>query len=38
VDDVIFPSETRNKIVMAFKMLEGKKEELPAKKYGNIPM
>lgn len=38
VDDVIFPSETRNKIVMAFKMLEGKKEELPTKKHGNIPM
>jgi len=38
VDDVIFPSETRNKVVMAFKMLEGKKEELPAKKHGNIPM
>jgi propionyl-CoA carboxylase beta chain len=38
IDDVIKPSETRQKVVAAFKMLENKKEELPAKKHGNIPM
>lgn len=38
VDDVILPSETRSKVVNAFKILENKKEELPAKKHGNIPM
>jgi propionyl-CoA carboxylase beta chain len=38
IDDVILPSETRQKVVAAFKMLENKKEELPAKKHGNIPM
>lgn len=38
IDDVILPSETREKVTAAFKMLENKKEELPAKKHGNIPM
>lgn len=38
IDDVILPSETRNKVVAAFKMLENKREELPTKKHGNIPL
>merc|ERR1711991_1302624 len=38
IDDVIKPAETRAKVVAAFKMLENKKEELPPKKHGNIPM
>jgi propionyl-CoA carboxylase beta chain len=38
IDDVIIPAETRAKVVAAFKMLENKKEELPPKKHGNIPM
>lgn len=38
IDDVIKPSETRNRVANAFKILENKKEELPAKKHGNIPM
>ncbi|HZH87316.1 MAG TPA: carboxyl transferase domain-containing protein, partial [Brumimicrobium sp.] len=38
IDDVIFPSETRSRVANAFKILENKKEELPAKKHGNIPM
>ena len=38
IDDVILPSETRNKVVAAFKMLENKREELPPKKHGNIPL
>lgn len=38
IDDVIKPAETRDKVVAAFEMLENKKEELPPKKHGNIPM
>ncbi len=38
IDDVILPSETRNKVIAAFKMLESKREEIPPKKHGNIPM
>ena len=38
IDDVIQPSDTRQAVVDAFKMLENKREELPAKKHGNIPM
>jgi propionyl-CoA carboxylase beta chain len=38
IDDVISPSETRSRVANAFKILENKKEELPAKKHGNIPM
>ncbi|PKR82111.1 methylmalonyl-CoA carboxyltransferase [Brumimicrobium salinarum] len=38
IDDVIKPSETRTRVANAFKILENKKEELPKKKHGNIPM
>lgn len=38
VDDVILPSETREKIIRAFKMLENKKSKSPLKKHGNIPL
>lgn len=38
IDDVILPSETRTRVANAFKILENKKEELPKKKHGNIPM
>ncbi|PWH84632.1 acyl-CoA carboxylase subunit beta [Brumimicrobium oceani] len=38
IDDVIKPSETRSRVANAFKILENKKEELPMKKHGNIPM
>lgn len=38
IDDVIKPSETRSRVANAFKILENKKEELPKKKHGNIPM
>ena len=38
VDDVIFPEETRAKLISAFKMLENKSEVLPKKKHGNIPL
>jgi propionyl-CoA carboxylase beta chain len=38
VDEVIFPSETRQKLIFALKSLENKKEILPVKKHGNIPL
>lgn len=38
VDDVIFPQETREKLIQGFKMLEKKAENLPLKKHGNIPL
>lgn len=38
VDEVIFPEETRTKIVSAFKMLQTKERRLPKKKHGNIPL
>ncbi len=38
VDDVIEPTTSRQRIIDAFKMLEGKREKLPAKKHGNMPL
>jgi propionyl-CoA carboxylase beta chain len=38
VDDVIFPRETREKLLHGFSMLEKKAENLPLKKHGNIPL
>lgn len=38
VDDVIDPAETRGKIIRALKMLENKRDSLPPKKHGNIPL
>lgn len=38
VDDVIEPSTTRQRIIGAFDMLSTKRESLPAKKHGNIPL
>ncbi len=38
IDDVILPSETRDKVIAGFKTLEKKAEELPKKKHGNIPL
>jgi propionyl-CoA carboxylase beta chain len=38
VDEVIVPSQTREKLIKAFKMLENKAEKLPRKKHGNIPL
>ncbi len=38
VDEIIEPSETREKLVAAFSLLEGKRASLPAKKHGNIPL
>jgi propionyl-CoA carboxylase beta chain len=38
VDAVIFPEETRVKLIKAFAMLENKVANLPRKKHGNIPL
>ena len=36
--DVIDPAETRLKVVQALEMLQNKRDSLPAKKHGNIPL
>jgi acetyl-CoA carboxylase carboxyltransferase component len=38
VDDVIDPAETRRKVIAGFEMLRSKREELPARKHGNVPL
>lgn len=38
IDEVIYPRETRIKIIKAFKMLENKVVNLPKKKHDNIPL
>lgn len=38
VDEVIEPSQTREKLIRAFSMLENKADKLPPKKHGNIPL
>jgi propionyl-CoA carboxylase beta chain len=38
LDDVIVPSETRPRVIAAFEMLEGKRDEVPRRKHGNIPL
>lgn len=38
VDDVIEPAESRQRIISALDMLRTKRESLPAKKHGNIPL
>jgi propionyl-CoA carboxylase beta chain len=38
IDEVIEPSETRIKLIHAFKMLENKVVNNPKKKHGNIPL
>jgi len=38
VDEVIFPNETRNRLIQGYKMLENKFESTPNKKHGNIPL
>jgi acetyl-CoA carboxylase carboxyltransferase component len=38
IDDVIDPAETRQKLVAGLEMLRSKREELPHRKHGNIPL
>jgi len=38
VDEVIKPEETRPKVIRAFEMLRTKRQEVPRKKHGNLPL
>jgi propionyl-CoA carboxylase beta chain len=38
IDDVIDPRETRIKLIRALDMLQNKRDSLPPKKHGNIPL
>jgi propionyl-CoA carboxylase beta chain len=38
LDDVIEPSETRPCLITALEMLMDKRQSVPAKKHGNIPL
>ncbi|HEX7878082.1 MAG TPA: acyl-CoA carboxylase subunit beta [Candidatus Eisenbacteria bacterium] len=38
LDDVIEPQETRPKLIAALEMLQNKRQSLPPKKHGNIPL
>jgi propionyl-CoA carboxylase beta chain len=38
IDEVIYPDQTREKLMRTFQMLENKVAQLPKKKHGNIPL
>jgi len=38
IDDVIDPAETRQILARALDLLRGKREELPKRKHGNVPL
>ena len=38
IEDIINPDETRETIIQAIDILENKREILPPKKHGNIPL
>ncbi|UCC43256.1 MAG: acyl-CoA carboxylase subunit beta [Candidatus Zixiibacteriota bacterium] len=38
VDDIIEPKTTRPRLIRAFEMLDTKKDSIPRKKHGNIPL
>jgi acetyl-CoA carboxylase carboxyltransferase component len=38
IDDVIDPADTRLKIAAGLAMLRSKREELPRRKHGNVPL
>ncbi|MGA8303125.1 MAG: acyl-CoA carboxylase subunit beta [Thermoplasmata archaeon] len=38
IDDVIDPSETRDRLVAGLKMFSSKRDDRPARKHGNIPL
>ncbi|MGZ8612097.1 MAG: acyl-CoA carboxylase subunit beta, partial [Actinomycetota bacterium] len=38
IDDVIEPAETRPRLIHALRMLSSKRETIPARKHGNIPL
>jgi acetyl-CoA carboxylase carboxyltransferase component len=38
VDDVIDPAETRVRLIKGLELLRAKREELPRRKHGNVPL
>jgi propionyl-CoA carboxylase beta chain len=38
IDEVIRPEDTRPRVIRAFEMLRTKRQDVPAKKHGNIPL
>ncbi len=38
IDDVIEPAETRSRLIKSLRMLSTKRESVPARKHGNIPL
>ncbi len=38
IDDVIFPRDTRHRIIRSLQFMEGKKREKPERLHGNIPL
>jgi propionyl-CoA carboxylase beta chain len=38
IDEIIFPRQTRKKLIEALEMTENKTEQVPPKKHGNIPL
>jgi len=38
IDDVIFPRNTRHRLIRSLQVLEGKKFNKPERKHGNIPL
>jgi acetyl-CoA carboxylase carboxyltransferase component len=38
IDDVIEPAETRPRLIKALRMLATKRETIPARKHGNMPL
>jgi acetyl-CoA carboxylase carboxyltransferase component len=38
IDDIIMPRETRQKLIAGLASLEGKRQQVPPKKHGNIPL
>lgn len=38
IDEVILPQDTRPRLIQALRMLKNKREHLPPKKHGNIPL
>ena len=38
IDDVIGPADTRRVLIRAFDLLRSKREELPKRKHGNVPL
>jgi len=38
IDDVIDPADTRRVLVRSLDLLKSKREELPKRKHGNVPL